>query len=164
MLRRAGIVLTPGERAGIEIVDFGLSDLARTGLEIVVYENNDRYCAKELVMFPRQTCPEHWHPPVDGKPGKMETFRCRAGEVYLYVPGKRTIRPKAKPPKGREGWYRMNHEIVLKPGDQFTIRSGQPHWFQAGPRGAIVSEFSSTSTDAADVFRDPEIRRSTTIR
>jgi D-lyxose ketol-isomerase len=163
MLRRAGITLTPRERSAIEVADFGLSDLARTGLEIVVYENNDRYCAKELVLFPRQTCPEHWHPPVNGRPGKMETFRCRWGEVRLVVAGTKTSRPKAMPPKGRERWYRMNHEIVLKPGDQYTIRPGAPHWFQAGPRGAIVSEFSSTSTDGADVFRDPAIRRMTKI-
>lgn len=163
MLRNAGIKISPAERKKIEIADFGLSDLDHTGLEIVVYENNDRYCAKELIMFPGQTCPEHWHPSVNGKPGKMETFRCRWGEAYLYVPGRKTIRPKARPPKGRERWYRMNHEIVLKPGDQFTIKPGQPHWFQAGPKGAIVSEFSSTSRDDSDIFRDPEIQRTTKV-
>lgn len=163
MLRGAGIILSATEQQRIEIADFGLSDLEHTGLEIVVYENNDRYCAKELVMFPGQTCPEHWHPKVDGKPGKMETFRCRWGEAYLYVPGQPTSRLKATPPKGREQWYRMNHEIVLKPGDQYTIRPGAPHWFQAGPMGAIVSEFSSTSRDDSDVFRDPAIQRTTKI-
>ena len=34
-----------------------------------------------------------------------------------------------------------------------------PHWFQAGPDGAVVSEFSTRSTDEADVFRDPRIKR-----
>ena len=55
--------------------------LAQTGLELVVYVNNDRYCAKELVLFPRQTCPEHRHPRVAGDPGKRETFRVRRGVV-----------------------------------------------------------------------------------
>lgn len=163
LLRRVGIALSPAERRGVEVADFGLGELARTGLELVVYVNTDRYCAKELVMFPRQTCPEHWHPPVKGKPGKMETFRCRWGEVYLYLKGRAMGRPKARPPRGSERWYTAGREVVLKPGDQFTIPPGTPHWFQAGARGAIVSEFSSTSRDEADVFRDPRIQRATRV-
>ncbi|MEN6311955.1 MAG: D-lyxose/D-mannose family sugar isomerase, partial [Acidobacteriota bacterium] len=33
------------------------------------------------------------------------------------------------------------------------------HWFQAGDKGAVVSEFSSTSIDERDLFTDPHIRR-----
>ena len=55
-LAQAGIVLTLQEQEQIEVVDFGLSELERTGLQLVIYINNDRYCAKELVMIPRQTC------------------------------------------------------------------------------------------------------------
>jgi D-lyxose ketol-isomerase len=33
------------------------------------------------------------------------------------------------------------------------------HWFQSGPEGAIVSEFSTRSTDEADIFTDPRIKR-----
>jgi D-lyxose ketol-isomerase len=53
MLKRAGIVITEEEKRNMEIADFGLNDLAKFGLEIVVYINNERYCAKELVLFPR---------------------------------------------------------------------------------------------------------------
>jgi len=164
MLRKARIVITPEERRTIEVADFGLGELAETGLEIVVYVNTPPYCAKELVLFPRQTCPEHRHPPVRGKPGKKETFRCRWGEVYLFVPGTRTARPHARPPKGRERRYTCRREIVLTPGAQYTIPPNTAHWFRAGPRGAIVSEFSSTSRDECDVFRDPAINRKTKVR
>lgn len=157
MLRDAGIVLTKKEKENIEVADFGLGELDTTGLEIVVYENNEIYCAKELVMFPRQTCPEHLHPPVGRKPGKRETFRVRSGKVYLYIDGKKTARPKAKPPK--DGVYTVWNEIILSPGEQYTIEPNTLHWFQAGPSGAIVSEFSSTSTDEKDYFSDPRIRR-----
>ena len=75
MLREAGIVLTPHEEATIEIADLGLGELERQGLELVTYVNTDRYCAKELVLFPHQTCPQHRHPPVDGRPGKQERLR-----------------------------------------------------------------------------------------
>lgn len=159
MLEEAGIALTPFERENIEIADFGLDELEKTGLELVTYENNDRYCAKELVLFPRQTCPEHRHPVVDGQPGKRETFRCRRGVVWLYVEGEPTANMKGCVPEGSEQWYTVFHEIELNPGDQYTIESNTLHWFQAGDDGAIVSEFSSTSRDEADYFTDERIQR-----
>jgi D-lyxose ketol-isomerase len=139
MLAEAGIVLTPAERETIEVTDFGLGRLEEIGLQLVVYVNTKRVCAKELVLFAGQTCPEHRHPPVDGRPGKEETFRCRRGTVRLHV-------------EGRE-------ELVLRPGDQYTIPPDTRHWFQAGDEGAVVSEFSTRSRDEADVFTDPRIVR-----
>jgi len=159
MLAQQGIILTPHERAAIEIADFGLDEAERTGLEIVVYVNTDRYCAKELVLFPRQTCPEHRHPPIGSDPGKMETFRCRWGTVWLYVEGEPTEQIQAQVPQGSEAYYTVFHEIALLPGQQYTIPPNTRHWFQAGDEGAIVSEFSSTSRDAFDEFTDPRIRR-----
>lgn len=163
LLEKAGIVLTPEEKEGIEIVDYGLGDLERVGTEIVVYVNTERYCAKELVLFPCQTCPEHLHPPLDDNPGKQETFRCRWGEVYLHVPGEETRNPRAKPPKEREEYYTAKKEIVLTPGKQYTIPPNTPHWFQAGDQGAVISEFSSKSVDEKDVFTDPKVERITEI-
>jgi len=158
-LDKAGIVVTDEEKQNIEVVDFGLNELYSTGLEIITYVNTDRVCAKELVLFPGQTCAEHTHPPVEGEPGKEETFRCRWGEVYLYVPGAKTPNPKATAPTGREKWYTVWHEIVLKPGEQYTLKPNTLHWFQAGKDGAIVSEFSTKSRDESDIFTDPEIAR-----
>jgi D-lyxose ketol-isomerase len=139
MLDEAGIVLTPGERESIEIADFGLGRLEEIGLQIVVYVNTDRVCAKELVLFPHQRCPEHRHPPVDGEPGKEETFRVRRGAVHLHVDGA--------------------GDIPLGPGEQYTVPPNTLHSFEAGDEGAIVSEFSTTSRDAVDVFTDPGIVR-----
>lgn len=162
-LDRAHIVLTESEKRNIEVADFGLGDLPRTGLELVVYVNTERCCAKELVLFPGQTCPEHLHPDVDSQPGKEETFRCRWGVVHLHVPGPRTAKPYARPPKERERWYTVWHEITLNPGEQYTLGPRTPHWFQAGPSGAVVSEFSTRSTDENDLFTDPEIERVTKV-
>ena len=139
MLADAGIVLTPDECDAIEVADFGLGRLEETGLQIVVYVNTDRVCAKELVLFPGQTCPEHRHPPVGDDPGKEETFRCRTGSVELHVDGHNTV--------------------TLAPGDQFTIMPDTLHWFRAGDEGAIVTEFSTRSRDESDVFTDPRIVR-----
>ena len=158
-LNVAGIVIREDEAAEIEIADFGLGQFVQTGLAVLVYVNTARVCAKELVMVPGQTCPEHRHPTVGDATGKEETFRCRWGEVYLVVPGEPTAAPHAKPPAGREHTYTVMREVVLKPGDQYTLMPDTLHWFQAGPQGAIVSEFSTTSTDERDVFTDPEIER-----
>ena len=163
LLAEAGIVLTPEERERIEIADFGLSQLERTGLEVVTYVNTERTCAKELVMFPGQTCPEHLHPPFDGTHGKEETFRCRQGRVYLYTDGEPAAEPACRPPRAALGVYTVWHEIVLGPGEQHTIPPQTRHWFQAGPEGAIVSEFSTQSRDELDVFTDPEIGRATVV-
>jgi D-lyxose ketol-isomerase len=162
-LDNAGIILRPDEAGSIEIADFGLGDLETSGLEIVVYANTDRVCAKELVMFPFQTCPEHRHPPVAGELGKEETFRCRWGKVYLYVPGPATPDPAATPPDGREARYTVWHQIELNPGDQYTLPPDTLHWFQAGPEGAVVSEFSTRSRDEVDIFTDPDIRRTPVV-
>ncbi|PYP76118.1 MAG: D-lyxose/D-mannose family sugar isomerase [Gemmatimonadetes bacterium] len=159
MLARARLTITPTELARIEVADFGLGELERTGLQLLTYVNTDRYCAKELMLFPGQTCPEHRHPPVGGEPGKMETFRCRWGTVHLFVEGRATTTNTARPPSGSEAYYTVFHELLLLPGDQFTIAPDTLHWFQAGPEGAVVSEFSSTSRDELDVFTDPRIVR-----
>ncbi|GBF76526.1 D-lyxose/D-mannose family sugar isomerase [Paenibacillus sp. 598K] len=158
MLAEAGIVLSREEQESIEVACFGLGNLAVQGLELITYINTDRYCAKDLVLFPGQTCPEHRHPSVDGMPGKMETFRCRSGTVLLYVEGEPS-KIQAVLPAGSESSYTVFHEIVLQPGEQYTIPPDTNHWFQAGPEGAIVSEFSSTSRDELDIFTDPAVVR-----
>ena len=155
-LEASGVVLTEAERSAIEVTDFGLSRLRETGLQLLVYVNTDRHCAKELVLYPRQTCAEHRHPPFEGPPGKEETFRCRRGLVYLYVEGEPTSEPACRPPRGV---YTVRREIALRPGEQHTIPPNTLHWFQAGPEGAVVSEFSTASRDELDEFSDPDVRR-----
>ena len=158
---KAGIVLTEAEKNSVEVADFGKGDVEKVGLQLVVYINTDRVCAKEMVLLPGQTCPEHKHIPSSVADGKEETFRCRYGEVYLYVAGeKNTDTIKATLPPSDVTVF---HEVVLKPGEQYTIWPETLHWFQAGPEGAVISEFSTRSTDETDVFTDKGIVRATVI-
>lgn len=163
IFQRAEIVITSKEAECIEIADFGLSEFERTGLAVLVYVNTERCCAKELAMWPRQTCPEHRHPNTSTEPGKEETFRCRWGKVFLYVSGEGSKIPRCRPPTGRESTYSVWHEIELAPGDQHTVLPNTLHWFQSGDEGAVVSEFSTRSRDESDIFTDPEIQRSTRV-
>lgn len=159
----AGLVLTSKEMEQMEVADFGFGDLSRIGLEVVVYVNTERVCAKELVMFPGQTCPEHLHPTRNGFPGKEETFRCRWGRVHLYVDGPPNSKPLLEGLDDYALYLRVAHEIVLHPGDQYTIMPDTLHWFRAGEEGAVVSEFSTRSTDEEDIFTDPRIYRFTIV-
>jgi D-lyxose ketol-isomerase len=157
MLRRAGVTVTDKEFQALDVADFALGDWEQTGLIELVYVNTKRCCAKELVLFGGQTCPEHRHPPVGGQEGKEETFRCRWGSVWLYVDGPPAAKPACRPPRGSERYYTVSHQIALRPGDQYTMQPDSLHWFQAGPQGAVVSEFSTASLDETDVFTDPRI-------
>ena len=158
MYEKAHIILTDKEKESLEVADFGLDDLWNTGLEIVTYVNTERCCAKEMVLFPHQTCPEHRHAPMPGTAyiGKEETFRCRYGTVYLYVDGEPTPNPQVQPPKGA---YTVSHEIVLHEGEQYTMLPDTRHWFQAGDEGAVISEFSTKSMDEYDIFTDENVKR-----
>ena len=162
LYEKAHIILTDSEKDNLEMVEFALGDVYNTGIEIIVYVNTDLVCAKEMCLLPYQTCAEHIHKPMMevGYPGKEETFRCRYGTVYLFIEdGIVTEDPIAKPPKGDELYYTARHEIVLEPGDQFTLLPDTLHWFKAGSEGAVISEFSTKSFDEYDIFTDPRINR-----
>jgi D-lyxose ketol-isomerase len=161
MYKKAGIALTQKEKQSIEVADFGLNNVDSVGLQIITYVNTERVCAKEMVLLPHQACPEHRHVPSYGKDGKEETFRCRYGKVYLYVEGEgcreniQSIIPDTE--------VTVFHEIVLEPAEQYTIMPNTLHWFEAGDEGAVISEFSTKSTDETDVFTDKRIIRMPSI-
>ena len=154
---KAHIVLTDEEKERIEVAEFDLGRVREVGLELLTYINTDRVCAKEMVLFPGQTCPEHWHVPTGGQEGKEETFRCRYGKVYLYVEGE----GKREDIHGKipSTPVTVFHEVILQAGEQYTIYPGTKHWFQGGEAGAVISEFSTHSTDETDVFTDKAIVR-----
>lgn len=156
---KAGIVMTDEEKANIEVADFGLGMVKQVGLEIVTYINTQRVCAKEMVLIPFQTCPEHRHVPTNGMEGKEETFRCRYGKVYLYTDTNDNAKKEdihaPIPPTD----VTVFDETILLPGQQFTIMPGTLHWFSAGEEGAVISEFSTRSTDETDFFTDKRIVR-----
>lgn len=159
LFEKANIILTEKEKENIEVADFGLSKIEETGLQLITYVNTEKVCAKELALLPNQVCPEHRHPERDFDDGKEETFRCRYGKVYLYVEGEPTANRSVEPPEEDKQYYTARKEIVLNPGDQYTIYPNTLHWFKAGEEGAIVSEFSTKSTDEDDIFTDPRIKR-----
>ena len=158
---KAGIVLSNAEKQNIEVIDLGLGMVEKVGLQLLTYINTERVCAKEMVLIPYQTCPEHKHVPTNGQAGKEETFRCRYGKVYLYVSGEGNQADiQARLPETEVSVF---HEVILNPGEQYTIMPETWHWFQAGADGAVISEFSTRSTDETDVFTDKRLVRAPKI-
>ena len=162
MIRAAGIVITDKEAGEIAVVDFGLSHLEVEGVEVLTFFATERISARVLVTFPNQTEPEHWHPPVDDDPGKEETLRVISGEVIVVIPGEDTLN-QGWVPEGKDDCYTVRHELVLRPGEQFTFPPGMKHWFQAREPGAVMYSFATCVRDVMDGFSDPAIRRAVEI-
>jgi len=162
LITAAGLTLTDTDRQNITAADFGLSQLRTQGIQIVTLFATERIAAKILVLLPFQTEPEHWHPPVGDDPGKEEIIRAISGDLYFYIPGEDTV-DKGFIVQGKEQCYTMRHEVDLAPGDQLVLPPGTKHWFQAGPRGAVMYSFSTCVRDILDQFSDPAIVRDTVI-
>jgi D-lyxose ketol-isomerase len=162
MIKEAGILMTEKEENAVDVADFGLSRLEQEGIQILTYFSTSRISAKVLVLFPNQTEPEHWHPPVDADPGKEEIIRALWGDLRFYIPGEDNMR-EGFIPKGKDDCYTMRHEVILRPGDQLHLPPGTKHWFQAGPQGAVMYSFSTCVRDGFDRFTDSNIVRETKI-
>ncbi len=162
LFAKAQFGITPEETEKIEVVDFGLTNLSVEGAQILTLVQTDRISVKLLALMPNQTEPEHWHPPVGDDPGKEETVRHLYGDLYFYVEGDGgpTV---GHIPERREEYYTCRKEIVMQPGEQLYCKPGSKHWFQAGPRGAVLFSFSTIARDALDRFSDPNIDRVTKI-
>ena len=162
MIREAHILMTDDEQKSIRAADFSLSHLEKEGAQILTFVETDKIGVKVIVLFPYQTLPEHWHPPVGDDPGKEETFRMIHGTLYFYLEGENTLK-NGRLPEGKAEYYTARHEIVMKPADQITVEPGIKHWLQAGPEGAVVYSFSTCVRDVLDGFTDPNIVRTTKI-
>ena len=162
MFRRAGLVISEEEIAGIEVVDFGLDRFEIEGASILTFVQTGRIAVKVIALFPNQTLPEHWHPPVGDDPGKEETIRAIWGDLRVYLPGGNTM-SAGSIPDGKEKYYTCLSEIIMEPSDQMTLEPGKKHWFRAGPQGAVLYSFSTIARDVLDQFSDPNVERITKI-
>ena len=162
MILESGIRIKEEEKEQISVADFGLSDLALEGGQILTFFNTNRISTKIIVLFPEQTLPEHWHPSIGNDPGKEEIVRVISGTLYFYIPGEPSIL-LGHIPSNKENYYTVRHEIVMQSGDQIVLAPGIVHWFQAGNEGAVMYSFSTTARDILDCFSDPNIVRTTKI-
>lgn len=158
ILKRARIALSSREARHIEVTDFGIGDVRNIGAQIAFRIEADGFSARELVILPSQIFPEHGHiPETHGSQGGQEILRCRWGVIFLYTEGKSSRRIRAHIPFQFRDHFSVWKQQILKAGDQKTIAPGSLHWFQAGPKGAVISEYSVLTPRYRSIWTDPQI-------
>lgn len=48
------------------------------------------------------------------------------------------------------------HEIILNPGEQFTVEPNNVHWFQGGDNGSVNICFQNRVDETRNIFFDPD--------
>jgi predicted ester cyclase len=160
-LQQAGYPLNDAITAKIWVSDFGLGRFAETGLGGIIWWGDEKhnFTGLDAFLLPGQMIPEHWHVAVRNIPAKMEAWLVRYGEIYACAEGEPTPSRKAKLVAADAANVTVQRERILGVGDIAGIaRPLEKHWMQAGPQGAIFTEFSTFHTGEAVRFTDPKIK------
>ena len=84
-----------------------------------------------------------------------ETIRILAGKTKVYIRGK-SSNPDMLVPAGKDPFYTARQEILLNPGEQYTVPPGIEHWFQGGPEGSVNICFQNRVDENQNRFWDPK--------
>jgi len=154
LIRQSGFVLSEQERRDLAINDMGLGNVMQEGFAFVDILRSPRVRITILVLLPKQSLPQHLHPPYETETGKEETLRVLYGQTRIYVPGQEN-NPKIIIPAGKEAYYTARHEILINRGEQYTVDPNTAHWFQGGPDGAVNLCFQNRVDETKNIFDDP---------
>jgi D-lyxose ketol-isomerase len=160
-LKKSGYPVNDTIAKKLFVTDFGLGRFTDAGLGVIVWWGDEKYNYSGLDAFllPGQIIPEHWHVKTRDIPEKMEAWLVRCGEVYAYAEGAPTLNMKAKLTTADAAHLTVKCEHILGVGDIAGIsRPLEKHWMQAGPQGAVFTEFSTFHTGEAVKFTDPKIK------
>jgi len=160
-LKRRGYPVDDNIAGKVFVSDFGLGRFTEVGLGVIIWCGDEKYgyTGLDIFLLPGQVIPEHWHVRVGDIPEKMESWLVRHGEVYACVEGPDTPNRRARLSSADAAHFAVKNERTLRVGDVAGItRPMEKHWMQAGPQGAIVSEFSTFHTGEAVRFTDPKVK------
>ena len=135
--------------------DFGLGNLRKEGFIFIDILQSARLRITLLILLPGQTLPQHIHPPYDDETGKEETLRVIYGRTGVYVAGSDKSK-SVRIPAGKEAYYTVFEEVVLKPGEQYSVEPGIEHWFQGGQEGSVNICFQNRVDENKNIFLDPD--------
>jgi D-lyxose ketol-isomerase len=161
LLKKARYPVTDAIAGKIFVSDFNLGRFAQTGLGAILWwgDEEHNYSGLDAFLLPGQIIPEHWHVKVRKIPAKMEAWLVRHGEIYAYSEGPPTRTIKAKVGKNDAAHLSVKSERILRIGDIAGIsRPLEKHWMQAGPEGAIFTEFCTYHSGEGVRFTDPQIK------
>lgn len=160
-LKQHGYPVNDAIAKRVFVTDFALGRFTETGLGAIVWYGDEKnnFSGLDAFLLPGQIIPEHWHVKVGDIPPKMESWLVRCGEIYTYAEGAPTPNMKAIIASGDAPFITVKKECVLGVGEIAAVsRPLEKHWMQAGPQGAIFTEFSTFHTGEAVRFTDPKIK------
>ncbi len=143
------------------VTDFSLGRFTDVGLAAIIWWGDEKhnFTGLDAFLLPGQIIPEHWHVKVRDIPEKMEAWLVRSGEIYAYAEGAPTPNMRAKLTDADAAHITVKNERILRVGEIAGIsRPLEKHWMQAGPQGAIFTEFSTFHTGEAVKFTDAKVR------
>lgn len=161
LLRQAGYPVNDAIAGKLWISDLGLGNFAETGFGAIVWWGDEahNFSGLDAFLLPGQTIPEHWHVAIRDLPAKMEAWLVRYGEVYAYGEGEPTPAMKASLSPAAAAQVTARRERILAVGDIAGLsRPLERHWMQAGPQGAIITEFCTFHAGEAVRFTDAKIQ------
>jgi D-lyxose ketol-isomerase len=163
LMQEAGYPISENVRKNLGVTDFALGRFTEVGLGCVVWVSDKvgNYASLEIFLLPNQIIAEHWHVPLEGEgvTAKMESWIVRWGTTFTYGEGKPTAKLGVKIPASEAKFLTVKHEKRLDVGEVTGIsKSGEKHWQEAGPQGAIITEVSTYHTGAAVRFTNPKIK------
>jgi len=160
-LRQRGYPVNDTIAQKLFVTDFGLGRFTDTGMGVIVWHSDEKYnyAGLDAYLLPGQIIPEHWHVKVRDIPEKMEVWLVRSGEIYTYAEGALTPNMREKIKDADAANITAKSERILRVGEIAGIsRPLEKHWMQAGPLGAIFTEFSTFHTGEAVRFTDANVK------
>ena len=158
-MERKGYIASKNLRDNMWVADFALGRFLEVGMGGMFWINNkdDGFTALEMMLFPGQMVPEHWHVQTPDAKAKMEVWHVRWGEIYTYGPGEATPNMKANIPQGGGPHVTVKHERIVHIGEVHGISKPlEVHWMAAGPEGAILTEYSTYHDNNGVKFTNPK--------
>ncbi len=160
-LKQSGYPVNDSITSKLFVSDFGLGRFTEAGLGAIIWWGDEKhnFTGLDAFLLPGQIIPEHWHVKVRDIPEKMEAWLVRHGEVYTYAEGASTPNMKAKLAAADAANITVKCERILGVGEIAGIsRPLEKHWLQAGPQGAVFTEFSTFHTGEAVRFTDAKVK------
>jgi len=160
-LKESGYPINDAIIGKIWVSDFNLGRFTKAGLGGIIWwgDEKNNFSSLDAFLLPGQIIPEHWHEAVDTIPAKMEAWLVRHGEIYGYAEGEATPKIVAVLDPAEAASVTVRKENIMKVGDVAGITHPlEKHWMQAGPDGAVFSEFSTYHAGKAVKFTDSKIK------
>lgn len=160
-LKQSGYPVNDSIASKLFVSDYNLGRFTEAGLGVIIWWGDEKhnFTGLDAFLLPGQIIPEHWHVKVGNIPEKMEAWLVRHGEVYTYAEGAPTPNMKAKLADADAANITVKHERILGVGEIAGLgRPLEKHWMQAGPQGAIFTEFCTFHTGEAVKFTDAKVK------